>query len=196
MTYSLQLEQKYVQEYQRLHLDTSFKKRGWIYGYGDGKATANNILYIKDLVEKYNAKSLLDYGCGKAIHHVEKDMYTNIGITDVGLYDPAIPEYATLPNTIFDCTVCVDVLEHIPEQNLDYVFDNIINRTKLFVFFMISCNPAREVLTTGENAHITQRSPEWWINKFKYFLLPTYAIMSHGKHNTYFDLTTGTQYEL
>lgn len=196
MTYSKQLEQKYVQEYKKLHYDTSFKKRGWIYGYGDGKATANNIKHIKNLVEKYNAKSILDYGCGKAIHHIEKNLYADIGIHAVELYDPAILEFSQLTNNVLDGVVCVDVLEHVPEQNLEYVLKTIAARAKHFIFFTISCNPSRDILSTGENAHITQKNPEWWLKCLKILSIPTYAIISHNKINTYFNVLAGTQYDL
>lgn len=192
MTYCFELEQKYVKEYQKLHCDTSFKNRGWIYGYGDGKATANNIHYIKKLVDKYQVKSLLDYGCGKAIHHVEKDLYTSIGVKSVALYDPAIPEFSKLSENVFDCVVCIDVLEHIPEQNLKHVFDQINNRAKYFIFFTISCNPSRDILSTGENAHITQKSTDWWLEQLKYISKPVYVVMSYNNRNLYFDLSAGT----
>lgn len=197
MTYSRELEEYYVEQYRCLHTDPSFIDRGWIYGYGDGKATADKMSHIKSLVDKYGAKSLLDYGCGKAIHHVEKKLYDEIGMYDVELYDPAVDKYSTLTGRILDCVVCVDVLEHIPEDNLDHTLGLILSKAKMFVFFAISCNPSRDILKDGSNAHVTLREPGWWVEKLSNHEVPIYAVMSHGKRkNTMFDIKAGSCHEV
>lgn len=191
MTYSKELEQKYIEEYQKMHTDLSFLKRGFVYGYGDGKATANRIKMIGKLVKMYKATSILDYGCGKAIHHLEKKVYDSIGIHDVGLYEPAIPEFSVMPNKTFDGVVCVDVMEHVPLENVQYTMDRIVMKAKKFVFFTISCNPSKEVLSDGTNAHITIKPPEWWVEMFSKYTTPIYAVISHGDKNRMVDMVKG-----
>lgn len=197
MSYSEELEQYYIRQYCKLHTDPKFLERGLTYGYGDGKATADKMSFIKDLIEKYNAQSLLDYGCGKAMHHVEKKIYDSIGMRDVELYDPAIEKYSILTDRILDCVVCVDVLEHVPEINLEHTLDKIVSKARLFVFFAISCNPARDILEDGSNAHITLYEPKWWIEKLSKYEIPIYAAISHSKRkNLFVELKTGLQYEV
>lgn len=196
MKYSIELEEYYINEYRKLHTDQTLLKRGWIYGYGDGKATADKLDYIKELITRYNAKSLLDYGCGKAIHHVEKKLYDSIGMHDVGLYDPAVESYKIMPDRTYDAVVCVDVMEHIPEQNIEHTLDTIVSKANLFVFFAISCNPARDKLSDGSNAHVTQKQPSWWLSKLSKYDTPIHVMTSHGKVNMYYDMKAGTSYEV
>ena len=191
MTYSKELEEKYLEEYRKLHVDPSFIQRGFIYGYGDGKATANRIGIVERLVKRHKATSILDYGCGKAVHHLEKKVYEKIGITDVGLYEPAIEKFSVLPNRIFDGVVCVDVLEHVPEQNIQYTLDQIVMKASKFVFLTISCNKSKEKLSDGTNAHVTIKPPEWWIEKMSAYVTPIYAVMSHGEKNMFYDNKSG-----
>lgn len=189
MTYSKDLERKYIEEYKKLHADRSFLERGYRYGYGDGKTTADKIGIIGKIVKRHKAVSILDYGCGKAIHHIHKKVYDSIGIKEVGLYDPAIPQFSLMPNKTFEGVVCVDVMEHVPEPNVQYTLDKIIMKATKFVFFAISCNQARETLSTGENAHITVKEPDWWKEKLSIYTTPIYALLSHKDTNIVFDST-------
>ena len=192
MTYSTELALKYIEEYKKLHTDESFKRKGYVYGYGDGKIVANNYSYIANLIKKYEAISILDYGCGKAVGHVEKKLLSPLGIDSVALYDPAIPQWATLPEGTFDGVICTDVMEHIPEQNVDHVLDEIVSKSDKFVFFTISCNPARETLSTGENAHVTIKPPGWWAKKLKkYDSTKIYVKFSLGKQKIFMNISSG-----
>jgi hypothetical protein len=195
MSYSRELEQKYVLEYKKLHEDPSFLKKGYRYGYGDGRATHSKFDIISKIVKKYDAKSILDFGCGKAMHHNKEKIYDSMGIFEVGLYDPAIKEYETLYDRKYDGVVCVDVMEHIPEENVDFTISTALSRANLFAFFAISCNPARDRLSDGSNAHITIRTPEWWIDKYQNKEVDVYLEFSYNKKSVFVDVSAGvTEY--
>jgi 2-polyprenyl-3-methyl-5-hydroxy-6-metoxy-1,4-benzoquinol methylase len=59
---------------------------------------------------------VLDYGCGKG---VLADQLNKLKHISCEKYDPAIPDYDVRPKKVFDCLINTDVLEHIPEDELD-----------------------------------------------------------------------------
>ena len=42
-------------------------------------------------------------------------------IPDVAVFDPAVPERAVRPERVFDLLINVDVLEHVPDEEIDAV---------------------------------------------------------------------------
>ena len=133
---------------------------------------------LMSLVKENNCKTLLDYGCGKAIPY-DKDRCKEVdlrhpiqklcNLKSFDLYDPAYEKYATLPNKKYDIVVCTDVLEHIAEQDIDYVLTEILSHSKKIVFLNISCQPAlkhfKEGKFKGKNVHISVFDPSWWGHK-------------------------------
>ena len=65
---------------------------------------------IKEIIEKHNVDTILDYGCGKAEGYLEHNHHKNWGDIMPSLYDPAIPEYEVLPEGQFDGVMSFDVL--------------------------------------------------------------------------------------
>ena len=78
-------------------------------------------------------------------------------------YDPAFPEYG--PPKEADLVCCIDVLEHIPSSDIDWVLKEIIGKAKKYVFINIACHPAIALLPNKENAHININTPQWWHQK-------------------------------
>lgn len=119
--------------------------------------------------------SLLDYGCGKAT--LAFAMRDTVGVYTP--YDPGIPEYAARPKMRHDMTVCTDVMEHIEEQFVDDVLDDIFRLTVKCVYMAIACYPARAILPDGRNAHVTIQTPDWWEHKIRYHFgsLSTYKFL-------------------
>ena len=130
------------------------------------------------ITKENKCKTLLDYGCGKAIPYdkercKEVDLRNPIqelcDIESFDLYDPAYEKYATLPDKKYDIVVCTDVLEHIAEQDLDYVLTQILSRSNKIVFLNICCKPAlkhfKEGKFKGKNVHISLFEPDWWNRK-------------------------------
>lgn len=139
----------YVSLYKRIH-ETRY--------YG-----ASASLYLKqigEVVSWLNPASILDYGCGRSdlVAHFWKD-----GERVLGRYDPAIPEFNTMPEGQWDLVLCCDVMEHIPMREVDRVLSEIKAKS-LRVIFVISTKLARAKLPNGENAHITLLSKSEWMN--------------------------------
>ncbi len=111
-------------------------------------------------MEKYQAKDVLDYGCGKG-NLGEK--LKKLGI-EVMNYDPAIPEFSKDP-TPADLVVCTDVMEHVEPEFVDEVLDHIKSLSRKAAYFVIAFTESKKFLPDGRNSHICIEPPEWWEEK-------------------------------
>lgn len=137
--------------------------------------------YIQRVIDsKQRAITLLDYGCGKAIHtfiplpsHGNKTLFGRFNgmIQCYYAFDPAVKQYSVKPSvgSLFDLTCCADVMEHVPEEYVPEVLTEIGNYTKNdgAMIFSISGNPAKKMFKDGENLHTTIKSLDWWVDAIK-----------------------------
>lgn len=136
-----------VSQYSQLHQT----KR---YGH-----TANSYApHVRACVVDLRATRVLEYGCGQS----------SLGeiLATPGLewkrYDPAIPEFSSQPQEPVDLVVCTDVMEHIPEEDVEDVLRHIGSLSRN-VFFNIATRAAKTVLPNGQNAHCTVWTIERWM---------------------------------
>lgn len=133
---------------------------------------------IKKLIEKFNANTLLDYGCGKGLQYEIQPLilsnnekwpslldYWNLD--EAYCYDPAYEPFNVLPDQQFDGVICTDVLEHIPEEDIPWILKELFRYASKFVYANIACYPAQKSLPDGQNAHCTVKSVEWWTRQFQ-----------------------------
>ena len=126
------------------------------------------------LINHFNAKSVLDYGCGKGMvgKKFREDQTTpGFNFPDVAFYeyDPGIPDKMDDQN-LADLLISTDVMEHIEPEYLDSVLADMARRTLHAGFILISCVPAIHRLPDGRNAHLIIEHPNWWIEQLnKYF---------------------------
>jgi hypothetical protein len=138
-----------------------------------GHSLLPHVNFLKKLFDGLAVRSVLDYGAGKA------DVYRDVafklpdgtkvrgvqpywGVDEVALYDPGYAPYATLPDRRFHAVICTDVMEHIPEQDLDWVIDELFDHAERLVYACISTYPARKVFPDGSNVHVTLKEAGWW----------------------------------
>jgi len=117
---------------------------------------------VKDFFEAGKFKSISDYGAGKRNLFY---MLTQLGLKDFDYYpyDPVFPEYG--PPKSSDLVCCIDVLEHIEEEFVENVLDDLKKITNKIGFFTIATGPASKILADGRNAHLIQRPSNWWLVK-------------------------------
>jgi FkbM family methyltransferase len=138
-----------------------------------GKSLERHIVRIKRMVDAAGARSILDYGAGKGFQYRPKKVVVDNrqvaesiaeywDVDEVRCYDPGYPLHESLPEEQFDGVICTDVLEHVPEEDVAWVLDEIFARARRFVYVNVACFPAQKSLPNGENAHATLRPPEWW----------------------------------
>jgi hypothetical protein len=132
---------------------------------------------IRALIRETGARSLLDYGCGKGFGYqgATVALANNAGqatlqqfweLQEVALYDPAVAEFDALPERNFDAVISTDVLEHCPEEDIDWILADIFAHARLFVFCTVALFPASKKLPSGDNAHVTLKDAAWWRDKF------------------------------
>lgn len=131
-------------------------------GYGDkGDKWAPA---VAALVSRFDAKSVLDYGCGAgALTRALAPLVDS----DVRLseYDPAIPGKDDRPD-FCDLVVCSDVLEHVEPECLPFVLGHLRLLARHAVFAVVSTRPAERIMRDGRNAHLIIEPDEWWMNRF------------------------------
>jgi hypothetical protein len=151
--------------------------------FSRGTALIKHMPYIAQLIQKYEIKSILDYGCGKAIFWKNNVLTWKVMFQwpssiqgRLSLYDPAINEdvntftkgktelciHNTIPAGRSDLVICTDVLEHVPEHNIPSTLDSILIKSRRFVYLNISCYAATKTFPDGTNLHLTLKSPAWW----------------------------------
>lgn len=128
---------------------------------------------IKRLIAATAAQNVLDYGCGKGLQYDLRGIHGDDGarhdsiqdywdVDFIHCYDPCYEPFNRLPTGRFDGVICTDVLEHCPEQDLEWIVGELFGYAARFVFASIASFPANKRLPSGENAHTTIRPPEWW----------------------------------
>ena len=142
---------KYLDAYRSLHEKKRFK------GYSIKRVVAD----IAHAVRDYDARTLLDYGCGQGFQYTKRRVHEIWGVMPT-LYDPAVTRWSAKPVGEFDGVICTDVLEHVPEDELPGVVDEIFLYARKFVFLSICTAPSKKKFPDGTNLHVTLREPAWW----------------------------------
>lgn len=146
-----------AEQYRQMHRKGTFS----------GNSIRAHIETIGEIITRTESKTILDYGCGGAEPHY-KDALRRVWKAEiVTLYDPYHHHHDKRPTGQFDGVVCCDVMEHIPEDEIDAVLKDIFNFARLFVFLSISTQKARKNLPDGSNAHVTVQPKEWWDAKLE-----------------------------
>tara|TARA_R110000868_G_scaffold41950_1_gene142457 strand:+ start:136 stop:648 length:513 start_codon:yes stop_codon:yes gene_type:complete len=133
-------------------------------GHFPGHSTKKSSEIIKALIARHEAKTILDFGSGKGMQYDELKLHEDWGVERPTLYDPAVPGIHTMPNALrpFDGVIACDVLEHLEGDDLRHAIFSATIRARKFVFFSVSCRPAKKTLPDGRNCHLTVEPPDWW----------------------------------
>jgi hypothetical protein len=136
-----------------------------------GISLRTHIKPIARLVHETGARTILDYGAGKASLYeaypgepLESRYRGHPAWPDVKVicYDPGYEPFAMPYSDRCDGVISTDVVEHIPAGDIPWVLDEIFQASKSFVYVVAACFPARKFLPNGQNAHCTVESPAWW----------------------------------
>ncbi len=137
----------------------------------DGHTLRKHEAAISALIEQTQAKTLLDFGAGKGTGYTRLESeatdsrirthptWPGVRVT---CYDPAYAPFAAPYEGKFDGVISTDVIEHIADEDVDWVLDEMFRAARRFVYVVAACYPARKSLPNGENAHVTLQAPSWW----------------------------------
>ena len=135
--------------------------------FSNGTALLKHIPEIVQIYRDHHCKSILDYGCGKAVWW-NSELFKPVFHCEprIGLYDPYVPEYSKPVNGRYDLVICTDVMEHIPEDEVQDVINKLFKLTRRVLFVNISTVPARKRFPDGTNIHITIKTEKEWTDMF------------------------------
>jgi len=166
-----------VLEIPRVILD-NFNIEKDVFYFANRGLTIHNFMMTKDWVAYFNPNSVLDLGCGFGNYgFVFKNIY---GIKWTGL---ELSEYAVKLNPYgldikqgdirnfkdanrYELVLCVDILEHLDEKDLNIALDNIKYMGDNFLFSIpFIGDPNLE----NDATHKLKQTKEWWINKLSQY---------------------------
>lgn len=156
-----------VQQYRLIHASKD---------YGKGGDFKKWLSFIESEIETNKANSVVDYGCGQS-----NDITAVFPLANHSFYDPAIPGKDEFPTGPFDVGYCTEMLEHIPEDEIDSVLKQMRSLSEVW-FMTIHTGKANQILPNGENAHCTVKPIDWWTAKIsEVFGQGNIAIQDHGQ---------------
>ena len=100
---------------------------------------------------------ILDYGLGNILSL--KNAISHLGFQNYLFSD--------MSKKNFDCSICIDVLEHIFINDVPWVINDLFKHANKCVVINVACYNAAALLPNGENAHITVRPPSWWLGQIE-----------------------------
>lgn len=142
-----------VSEYAGVHKAKRYGDTGW-----------RSLPFILPHILALQPRSLVDFGAGQS--DLAFRLAKQAGIASVCRYDPAIPELSSRPDFVSDVLVNVDVLEHIPEDELDAAIAEMA-RMAQHAIIVIDTAPARLKLSDGRNAHVSLHDEHTWEKRLK-----------------------------
>ena len=135
------------------------------------------------IVEKFNPKTVLDAGCAKgylvyALHQLGVDAY-GIDASEYAISQAPVDvkdrvkhgliQKLPYKNNQFDVVICFDVLEHIPEKDIDKTFSEFSRVAKKHVIVRV---PTRHEPGDLDKYHETVKPKKWWEEELsKYFVV-------------------------
>ena len=141
----------YYEESVRLGTEFQQNNKNW-----SGYDVVKYQKLIKDLVTIYDAKTILDYGCGKGSQYREKLPYGQLPGDPIPLedwktfdeylgvkvypYDPCVAAHNQLPDPEikFDGVICTQVLNSIPDDDMSWVRDLLQQYSAKFCFIGVN----------------------------------------------------------
>jgi Methyltransferase domain len=124
--------------------------------YGD--TSVKYLRFLRPEIALLNPGSVIDYGCGQS--RLLDILAAGIGFAGIR-YDPAIPAHAARPAAPADLLICIDVLEHVEEADLDAVIADMRSLCREAIV-VVDTRAAVQKLPDGRNAHVSLHPRDWW----------------------------------
>lgn len=162
-----------IRQYRKMASSGSFR----------GLSIVQHGAQIAEVTKAHGVRTLLDYGSGAGAAYREPyNVHHAWGVkrANIRLYDPSFKTFCTPPEsgTRYDGVICSDVLEHIPEGQLDVFVQTLFSHARKFVWASVCCRPAKKLFPNGTNPHVTVKPLQWWQDLFADFAgeIPFYLV--------------------
>ena len=143
----------------------------------DGQSLIAHVVFLRQLLQNVGARTVLDYGSGKAGAYDSMPFRLPGGGSAVGLkkywdvdrihlYDPGYGPHSALPDEQFHAVIATDVMEHVPQEDITWVIDELYGYAERLLYACIATYPAKKFFPDGSNVHVTLHEPDWWIQHF------------------------------
>ena len=100
---------------------------------------------IRAIIAQYRVKTMLDYGCGRAVKWEDGTLAKELGV-EVTLYDPGVPRFETEPVGSFDMVICTQALGSIPVSDIEWAIDRLDGYARSAVYIGERLGPVRKKL--------------------------------------------------
>ena len=141
---------KDLELYKQLHQERN---------YGDtGSEYTEDVL---NFIRQTTATTVLDFGSGTG--SLAKSLRKRNILIDE--FDPCYPGKEEIIKKKYDLVITTDLLEHIYEDELDNIFEEMLCLKPKFMYHAISTREATILLPDKSNCHKTVKSMQWWYNR-------------------------------
>lgn len=187
----------YIEKYKKIFEGGKFLRKGKEithkeYAAFDGGGARTLIESILKEMKHRRSVTILDWGCGTAVQWHKQTLVNKtqslmnvLGEKVQGFYryDPAYEIYSKKPSSKYDFVICSDVLEHIPNENLENFFSEINSYIKKdgVIFYSISTVSSNNFFLDGENMHVNLKSPEEWYKLLRKYSPSKTCVVFNGK---------------
>lgn len=125
---------------------------------------------IKEVIDRFHAMSILDYGCGWGKQYQERDPQTGQLLAefwgvDPVKFDPGVPHFQAEPKGKFDLVLCVQVLGSIPVADLPTIIDRLYTHARKAIFVAERIGVPHKHIFDDMKAEMPHGQPmEWWLD--------------------------------
>jgi hypothetical protein len=135
-----------------------------------GKGTFQYIDHLSFLKKKYNASSMLDFGCGKGIQF-ENNKIQNLVGCDISGYDPCIHGLENWPAGNWDIVYSLDAISSLNDIDTRWVFDEFLKWKPKAIFISTqSLNIGKSAkVKIKDSFDVPERDAEYWKTLLKEF---------------------------
>jgi 2-polyprenyl-3-methyl-5-hydroxy-6-metoxy-1,4-benzoquinol methylase len=154
----MKYQYKDLELYKQLHKERS---------YGD-----TGVDYIEDVLDfitQTKAETVLDFGSGTG--SLAKNLRQKNILVDE--FDPCYPGKEKISKEKYDLIITTDLLEHIYEDELNNIFEEMLYLKPKFMYHAISTREATILLPDQTNCHKTIKSMQWWYDRIYNLTNPT-----------------------
>lgn len=135
---------------------------------------------IKELVEKHQATSILDYGCGKGLQYQGDESLEKLWGVPVTKYDPAVEGMDALPPGVehWDIIICTHSLGCIPVEDMPAVIDWFYRHARKAVYVGEFIGPVKKRIFSDPDAMAYDWSMSKWAAALRRHEMPVEVVLA------------------